>query len=144
MGIMNKPQVKAGGKVVVADFRQINPENFQILYKGYSQKKLRKGSMLISDHGELFIDSKMRGMEKNAIAYISDIYAVLADSEAEGIEGLMKMYGTKYPQIKTVDDWISVKDSLGDGEATRLLAALIAPMELSRREVVKIHCKLFG
>lgn len=138
MGILTRKQVKAGGKVVLCDFRELKPGNFQILYGGYSHGDIKKSSILISDDAVLYINLKMPGMSKEAVLTITDIYAILAEEEKKSVDLLVKIYRKKYPEA-TLSNWTQEKDKLEtDKEKTALLSALLAPMELDRRRLEEI------
>lgn len=122
------PIVKANGKIVIADFRNLNPEDFP--YNDLTDGIEGQLAVLAND-GRLFINREKEGYE-----FISGIFDILIRESRYNLDQYEKTYRKRYPNI-TLSNW---KDMQGNNEErVQVLAALLCPIEVKRRQAEKAY-----
>lgn len=119
--------VLANGKIVICDFRKLNPTDFEPLYY-LNEGQIRKETSLCAPDGRLFVNKKMPGCDAMA-----EMFAILIREKRETLIEYQEEYQKKFPNIKNFDDFEKMKGA--DDEKFQVLAMLAVPAELKRREI---------
>lgn len=132
MGILNKTQYFANGKVVLCDFKKLD-KNYFIR----DEDKVKTGAMFMHDtlaatrDGKIYINS--RGESPH---FLAELCALLAESDIESLMELEKLVRQKYPFVSHENIAETTQDAK---EQTFIFAVLAIPMELKRREFEKAY-----
>ena len=123
-----EPIIKANGKIVVVDFKKLNPDDFP--YNDLTDGIEGQLAVLAND-GKIFLNQSNEGYE-----YISDIFAILMNESRYNLDQYAKIYRKQYPNV-TLSNWKNMQGS--DKERTLVLAALLCLTEIMRRQVEKAY-----
>lgn len=118
-------RVLANGKIIITDFKYLNPDDFNYCVK--TKEELKEQLALLSPDGKLFVNSAQKGHE-----VISQIFQLLIPETKQTLNEYIKIYKKQYYYIKTFDDW--TKMQADDKERTYALTMLLIPIEIKRRE----------
>lgn len=119
-------RVIAGGKIIITDFKYLNPDDFN--YCVNTKEELKEQLALLSPDGKLFVNSAQEGHEM-----IADIFKILIPETKQTLNEYLKIYKKQYYHIKTFNDW--AKMQADNKERTYALTMLLIPIEMKRREL---------
>lgn len=122
-----EPIYKANGKIVLTDFDGLNPADF--LYSDLTEENIKEKIAIVAYDGRLFVNRSMEYGE-----FFSEIFVQLIPQTRYTLDQYAKIYRKKYPDA-TFDNWYKI--SSDDKERTYILAALLVPSEIKRRELEK-------
>lgn len=113
------------GKIIVADFKKLDPALFpNIDFSSEVEKRIA----LISLDGRLFINSRNKEGK-----FLEEIFNCLILESREALLEFEKFFKNKFPDIKTFDDWIDFRGD--DIDRTYALTMLLIPTEIVRRKI---------
>lgn len=122
------------GKLIVTDFRKLNPESFP----SFTRKQLRKEFALFMPNGDLYINSRMDGFD-----LIYPVWEVLMQESRENLEKYQTIFSKRYPNLKSFDDWgpwaMAAAKEGENREIIESIALLVTPLELKRREIERSY-----
>ena len=126
MGIVNKKQTKANGKIVICDFKSLNPVDFLPLHN-FSKKEMSKELCLISPCGNLYINSRIDGYD-----FLAGVFEIIIQESKYTLDQFCKMFKQKYSKIT----FANIADMNGTNEEkTQAFTLLCIPVELQRRKI---------
>ncbi len=119
-----------GGKLVVTDFKRLNPE--EGLFLGdFQPEQLSEELAFFTPDGTIFVNARIAES-----AVISGIFQIFIPESRETLQQYQKEYGKKFPNIKNLSDWEKYAQTETDSEkVTQALALLMVPIELKRRAI---------
>ena len=123
-----EPIVKANGKIVITDFDRLNPDDFP-----YNDLTDGIGEQLaaLANDGRIFINQA-----KETCECLSGIFEILIHETRYNLDQYAKYIRKRYPGI-TLSNWNEMQGS--NEERTQVLAALLIPAEISRRQIEKAY-----
>lgn len=122
-----EPIYKANGKIVLVSFDGLNPADFP--YSDLIEENIKEKIAILRYDGILFVNRSMEYGE-----FLSEIFVQLIPQTRYNLDQYVKIYRKKYPNA-TFDNWYKI--SSDDKERTYILAALLVPSEIKRRELEK-------
>lgn len=122
-----EPIYKANGKIVLVSFDGLNPLDFP--YSDLTEENIKEKIAIVAYDGRLFVNRSMEYGE-----FFSEIFVQLISQTRYTLDQYAKIYRKKYPNA-TFDNWYKI--SSDDKERTYILAALLVPSEIKRRELEK-------
>lgn len=122
-----EPIYKANGKIVLVSFDGLNPLDFP--YSDLTEENIKEKIAILRYDGILFVNRSMEYGE-----FLSEIFVQLIPQTRYNLDQFSKMYRKKYPNA-TFENWYEVQTD--EKERTCILAALLAPTEISRRGLEK-------
>ncbi len=122
-----EPIYKCGGKIVLTDFDGLSPTDFP--YSDLTEENIKEKIAILRYDGILFVNRSMEYGE-----FFSEIFVQLIPQTRYTLDQYVKIYRKKYPNA-TFDNWYKI--SSDDKERTYILAALLVPSEIKRRELEK-------
>lgn len=122
-----EPIYKANGKIVLVSFDGLNPADFP--YSDLTEENIKEKIAILRYDGILFVNRSMEYGE-----FLSEIFVQLIPQTRYNLDQYVKIYRKKYPNA-TFDNWYKI--SSDDKERTYILAALLVPSEIKRRELEK-------
>lgn len=129
--IGKKRKTLANGKLIVVDFRNINPHDFAPLYK-LSKDAVCQEMAMVAPNGSIYVNAAKPGHKT-----IAGMFELFMAESVDTLKGYQVIYQKKYPKIKTFDDWIYMKGNASD--RMYALAVLSVPIELERRKIEKSY-----
>lgn len=130
MGILKPVKKRVNGKLIIMDFRYVNPEDLKPNYT-LSKKQLLKEYAVCGSDGKLYVNSRMNGYE-----LLADIFEILMQEKRCTLEEYEDMCKKDYKDI-TLDN-IGAFDLTGP-DLTRAFAGLLVPIEFLRRNIEKAY-----
>lgn len=126
--VNRKSKIKSKDKstVVLTSFKRINPRDFSLCHGNCIN--LNKEIILCSNDGRIFVNKDMKDS-----AYMYEFFCILTSETTETLLAYKAEYEKKFPEIKSFDDLINVKDK--EANITYALALLSIPIELNRRKI---------
>lgn len=130
MKLKNKEKRLCGGKLVVTDFKRLNPE--EVLPLGdFNPEQLSEELAFFTPDGTIFINTRIAGSN-----VVSDIFKIFIPESRETLKQYQEEYGKKFANIKNFTDWEKYARAETDSEkVTQALAVLMVPIELKRRAI---------
>lgn len=125
--MIGKTKTFAGGKVIVTDFKRLNPDMFKPLYD-LSKGQLKKQSFLCTPDGKLYLNKAANGVEM-----VAHIFELLVRESKNTLLDFQQEYQKLFPDIKDFDDWNTMQGTNED--KVKAYAMLCVPAELKRREI---------
>lgn len=116
-------------KVIVTDFKNLNPGDFKPFYN-LTKEEIKKEFALLSPDGKVYINSLEECSE-----FFADVFNILTKEDYYALEAYRADCTERYPGIKSIGDLDGMQGS--DEEKKQVLAMFIIPMEFKRREIEK-------
>lgn len=123
-----RKKVLGNGKVVVRDFYDLRPDDFETIHGEMSRRKMKECPFLVSPDGKYFVNTRYPLAE-----FISGVLDVLVRETKETLSGYEERMRNKYPEIKNFTDWENMKGTNED--RTYVFSMLMTPIELNRRKI---------
>lgn len=123
-----EPIYKCGGKLVLTGFDGLNPSDFPSA-NNLTEENIKEKIAILGYDGRIFVNCSMEYGE-----FFSEIFAQLIQLTRYNLDQFAKMYRKKYPNA-TFDNWYEIQ--VDEKERTCILAALLVPTEINRRNVEK-------
>jgi hypothetical protein len=130
MKLKNKEKRLCGGKLIVTDFKRLNPK--EVLPLGdFNPEQLSEELAFFTPDGTIFINTRIAGSN-----VVSDIFKIFIPESRETLKQYQEEYGKKFANIKNFTDWEKYARAETDSEkVTQALAVLMVPIELKRRAI---------
>lgn len=130
MKLKNKEKRLCGGKLVITDFKKLNPE--EVLPLGdFNPERLSEELAFFTPDGTIFVNTRIAGSD-----VVSSIFEIFIPESRENLQQYQKEYGKKFPHIKTFTDWEAWAQTETDNEKiVQALAVLMVPLETKRRSI---------
>ena len=112
------------GRLIVTDFKKLNPADFEPLYHFVSKAELREEIIL-------YINSR------DAISeFLSKVLEFVMKENTKTLKKYRRELKNKYPAVKGFDDWgkIAKKEGCGSKDSLECLIMLLIPIERKRRK----------
>jgi len=130
MKLKNKEKRLCGGKLVITDFKRLNPKNL-LLVQNYTPEQLNEELAVCTAEGKIYINSRMEGNKM-----VSGIFENFITQSRKTLEEFQKVYDKKFPHIRNFDDWAAWSATEENNEQRVFaLAVLMVPLELKRRSI---------
>lgn len=126
MNILNRKGVKANGKIVICDFKTLDPSDFLPLHNLH-KSELIKELMLIAPDGKIYINYKIDGSQ-----YVAGIFETIMQESQYTLDQYCKAFKPKYKKI-TFENIANMKGT--NEEITQAFALLCIPIEVKRRRI---------
>ena len=138
MVIAKKRKRMCEGRLIVADFKKLNPADFEPLYHFNSKSELREEVFLQSIKGVIYINSR-----NGSADFLAKIFEFLMKATAKELKNYQREFRSRYPAVKSFEDWgeIAKKEGCGNKDSLQSLIKLLIPIERKRR---KIEFDYFG
>lgn len=132
MVIARKEKRMCEGKLIVTDFKKLNPADFEPLYHFTSKSELREEIILQSIKGIIYINSR-----RDSDEFLSKIFEFLMKESTKNLKNYQRELRDKYPSVKSFNDWteIAKRDGCGSKDSIQSLIKLLIPIERKRRRM---------
>lgn len=128
----SKHEEMVNGRIIVMDFKDLEPLDFQPLYN-LSKGEIRSETILCAPDGRLFVNRKRDGYD-----FIAQMFKTLMVESKTTLLKYEREYKKIYPHIKNFDDWAAWAATEPNKENVPVaLGVLLVPIELKRREIEK-------
>ena len=121
-----KEKVLCGGKLVVTNFKKLNPKMFAPLHN-FTKQELNKAAG---------VNTEVKGYE----LFFGTLELLMQENRAT-LEQYEKEYGKKFPDVKNFDDWAEWSEKAQkegrQKDSVYSFAVLVIPIELKRRAIEK-------
>lgn len=125
-----KEKKLCNGKLVVTNFKRLNPENFMPL-QNFTKEELRKQLAICTTDGKIYVNTGIEGYE-----LISGIFENFIPETRSNLMQYQAEYSKKFPNIKTIDDWMAwAATEVNKEQIVHALAVLMVSCELERRKI---------
>lgn len=136
MKLKNKEKRLCGGKLVVTDFKRLDPKNL-LLIQDFTLEQFNKAIAICTADGKIYVNVSIEGNEM-----VYGIFENFMTQDIETLKGFQEIYKEKFPHIQTFDDWSNWVTVAEDRQQIIFaLATLMVPVELQRR---KIEASYYG
>lgn len=119
-----------GGKLVVTDFKRLNPK--EGLFLGdFQPEQFSEELAAYSADGKVYINAKINGND-----VVAGIFQNLIPESKDTLQQYQEEYAKKFPNIKNLSDWEAWAKIETDSEKiVHALAVLMVPLEMKRRSI---------
>lgn len=131
MGIINKNKTLANGKILIVNFKRLDPNSFKPLYN-LTKESIVKESVLIASDGKVYINSK-----KEECDALATLFETLMSESRYTLEQYQESLKEVFPHIKSFEEWVGMQGT--PGERAQALVMLSIPAELQRRKIEKAY-----
>lgn len=130
MVIPRKEKRMCEGKLIVTDFKKLNPADFEPLYHFNSKSELKEEVVLQSIKGVIYINSRSDTSE-----FLSKIFEFLMKESTRALKNYQRELKSKYPSVKSFNSWaeIAKREGCGSKDSIQSLIKLLIPIERKRR-----------
>lgn len=131
MVIARKEKRMCEGKLIVTDFKKLNPADFEPLYHFNSKSELREEVVLMSIKGILYVNSREAISE-----FLTKVLEFIMKENMKTLKKYRRELKNKYPTIKSFADWgeVAKKGGCGSRDSLECLIMLLIPIEQKRRK----------
>lgn len=132
MVIARKEKRMCEGRLIVADFKRLNPADFEPLYHFNSKSELKEEIILQSIKGIIYINSRSDSNE-----FLSKIFEFLMKESTRALKNYQRELKSKYPSVKSFNSWaeIAKREGCGSKDSLQSLIKLLIPIERKRRRM---------
>lgn len=124
--MFGKDKTIGNGKVIICDFRKLDPKNF--IPVGMTKEKIKESLMLCSTDGKMYFKKGDPMAE-----WIADIFGLFVNETAANLNQYKLMYGKHFPKVKNIEDIEQIPAD--DPDRVHALAVVLVPVELNRRKI---------
>lgn len=128
---LSRAKIKASGKIVEANFKRLNPDDFRPFHN-LTKEQIKNEYVLVTVDGKIYVNIKKAGYE-----IISGAFESFMSESRHAIEQYREIYQAQFPNIKDFDDW--AKMDADNSQRMLAFGVLIVPLELKRRELEKSY-----
>lgn len=130
MVIAKKEKRMCEGRLIVTDFKKLNPADFEPPYHFNSKSELREEAILMSIKGILYVNSREAISE-----FLTKVLEFLMKESTKALKNYQRELKNKYPTVKNFVDWaeIAKREGCGSKDSTQSLIKLLIPIERRRR-----------
>lgn len=137
MKIRTREKNLCGGRLIVTNFKKLNPKMFKPLYD-YTKKELQEELAVCAPNGSVYINAKKEGCE-----LVYGIFESIMPEHKYTLEAYTREIKKRFPEIKkikTFEDWAALVTTETENEIiTHALTVLMIPVELKRREIERSY-----
>lgn len=126
MGILNMTHTKANDKIIICNFRRLNPADFP-LWHNLKKGEISKETILISYNGKIYLNSKIKGID-----FLAEIFETIMSETRYTLDQYCKKFKMKYSSV-TFDNIAEMEGS--NEEKVYAFTLLCIPVELKRRQI---------
>jgi len=130
MGILKRTQTKANGKIIICDFKTLNPADFLPLHNLHN-RELQKELMLIAPDGKLYINSKRDGSD-----FVAAVFEAIISETQYTLDQYCRAFKSKFSKV-TFENISNMEGT--NEEITHAFTYLCIPAELQRRKIEKAY-----
>lgn len=128
--IGRKDKVLCGGKLILTNFKKLDPGFFNHV-EDEQMDFFAKAGIVFTPDGKIYVDSHDKGI----VSFVT-IFEILMGEKKETLEEFQKIYSEKFPDIKDFDDLTARKwEDEEKNDQAKALFMLSIPIELRRREL---------
>lgn len=131
--MISKESKTIGRKIVIADFRKLNPSIF-LPYHNLDKKTITNESVLCSADGKIFINKKSEFAE-----YLAETFELLIQETRETLKEFESQMKDRFPEIRSFEDWAKMTEN--EENRNMAFAMLMVPVELKRRGIEEKYYK---
>lgn len=124
--MFGKDKTMGNGKVVICDFRKLDPTNF--VPPGMTKEKMKNSLLLCSTDGKMYFKKGDPLAE-----LIADVFDLLVNETVANLNQYKLMYGKLFPQVKKLEDIEHIPAD--DPNRIHALTVILVPVELNRRKI---------
>ncbi len=130
VGLWSKEKNACCGKLIMKDFRKMNPRDFKPLYQ-LTREELERELIIFAPDGKCYVNSKKPGCE-----FAFSVFETLMRESTSTLEECRKEFLEKYPDM-TLESWAEKtnKKRLEEKESIGCFAGLVVPFEQERRRI---------
>lgn len=131
MVIAKKEKRMCEGRLIVTDFKKLNPADFEPLYHFNSRSELREEVVLQSIKGIIYINSR-----SNISGFLSKVFEFIMKESTKTLKNYQRELKDKHPTVKSFTDWgeIAKREGCGSKVSLESLIKLLIPIERKRRQ----------
>ena len=132
MRLKSKEKRLCSGKLIVTDFKRLNPKNL-LLVEDLTSEQLNRELAVCTADGRVYVNIRIAGHE-----LFCGVFENLMSEDIKTLEEFQEIYSEKFSHIKTFSDWgawTATATEEDDKELTLALAMLLIPTELQRRKI---------
>lgn len=131
MVIPKKGKGLCEGRLILTDFKKLNPADFEPLYHFASKSELREEVVLLSVKGILYVNSRETISE-----FLTKVLEFIMKENMKTLKKYRRELKNKYPAVKGFEDWgeIAKKEGCGSKDSLECLIMLLIPIEQKRRK----------
>lgn len=131
MVIAKKEKRMCEGRLILIDFKKLDPADFEPLYHFTSKSELREEIVLQSIKGVIYINSR-----NGASEFLAKIFEFVMKESTKALKTHQRELKSKYPAAKSFDDWgkIAKREGCGSKDSIECLVKLLIPIERKRRQ----------
>lgn len=118
------------GKIIVTDFRGLDPEGF--VHKNLTKEKIVNEIFLVSVDGKVFLNKSDESSD-----ILCRIFSLLMQESISSLKSYEKMAKRKYWYIHNIEDVGFMKTGYDD--KLKALARFLVPVEIERRKIERIY-----
>lgn len=132
MVMIRKEEKMCEGRLIITDFKKLNPADFEPLYHFNSKSELREETILQSIKGIIYINSRSDSAE-----FLAKIFEFLMKESAKSLKDYQRELKSKYLGVKNFTDWaqIAKREGCGSDDSLQSLIKLLIPVERKRRRM---------
>lgn len=132
MVISKKEKKMCEGRLIVTDFKKLNPADFDPLYHFDSKSEFTEEIILQSIKGVIYINSR-----DDISEFLSEIFSFLMKQSITALKNYLRQLKSKYPSVKNFEDWakIAEREGFGSEDSVQSLIKLLIPIERKRRKM---------
>lgn len=132
MVIAKKEKKMCEGRLIVTDFKKLNPADFEPLYYFNSKSELREEVVLQSIKGVIYINSR-----NGSVDFLAKIFEFLMKETTKSLKNYQRELKSKYPTVKSFTDWAEIAKwgGCGSKDSIQSLIKLLIPIERKRRRI---------
>lgn len=132
MVMIGKQEKMCEGRLIITDFKKLNPADFEPLYHFTTKSELRGEIILQSIKGVIYINSRSDTSE-----FLSKIFEFLMKESTRALKNYQRELKSKYPSVKSFNSWaeIAKREGCGSKDSLQSLIKLLIPIERKRRRM---------
>lgn len=132
MVIAKKEKRMCEGRLIVTDFKKLNPADFEPLYHFNSKSELKEEAVLQSVKGVIYINSR-----NDSSDFLAKIFEFLMKESGKALKNYQRELKSRYPSVKSFTDWaeIAKREGCGSKNSVQSLIKLLIPIERKRRKI---------
>ncbi len=124
--------IRGNGKIVLTDFKKLNPKDFEPLYH-CTRQQLKEIPFLLSRDGRWLVNKREPNSEE-----LGSILEIIVWELKDTLILFRSEILERFPQIKDFEDIALMKDNSPE-EQINVIVALLTPMEIQRRQIERAY-----
>lgn len=130
VNLKRKEKRMCEGRLIVTDFKKLNPADFEPVYHFKSKAELREEVALLSIKGIIYINNR-----SDTSDFMAKIFEFLMKESTKSLKKYQRELKSAHPAVKSFEDWakIAKREGCGSKESIECLIKLLIPTERQRR-----------